>query len=71
MNVKQKPRSCDDLEFRYAIHRNGAVLTWQSQTKKKHSHCIEVSKNAHIYNFAYLFIWVDIWVSYFYGGQCL
>lgn len=26
MNVQLNPRSCDDLEFRYVIHRNGIVL---------------------------------------------
>lgn len=36
MNVKLKPCSCDDLEFRYVIHRNRKVRIWQSQIKKKH-----------------------------------
>lgn len=56
MKGKLRPRSCDDLEFRCVIHRNRKVLIWQSQIKTKPVCCIEVSKNAHMYNSNFLFI---------------
>lgn len=68
-NVKLKPCSCDDLEFRSIIHRNSKVLIWQSQTKKEHlQHFIEASKNAHIYNSINLFRLFLQWIMFLKQG---
>lgn len=56
MNVKLQPCSCGDLEFRYVLRRQ-ASADLATTKKKKRLHCIEISKNAHIYNSTYLSIY--------------